>query len=602
MIVFGPHIHHHNEHHAFGEDADVALLPDADTPLNRVYNSFRSSSNSGGGDEDTRHDNRQTLDAATMSITTRTPLVDTTCNNMLLKPRVEISKLLGSIGAPPLISSVDCCKNVGGANEKSRACHISDEVTKIKTAQQHTNEESVQTYLHSVVELAKSHTELLHTMQSCLRMLSVGTGVRLGIGPNNIPASRRAERAWLDRELRCHDTVEAAMVKSYKPKLTLHRCRKILHHAIVDQTTSLQNIVSRHRVNFHGITDWDDFAYDLKHTLESDCVLTLSRLTKWTDNVGEFLRALLSEFLSTSRLKLFLLEETHHVESVITTIACAVQMARERNLYLQSAFSMPSSSTTKSCEENLKRACGNEDGRDMNNLIDMLKSNLEGAQISLWAFEESRSRSEESETDWKNWLGELKDLVERSYSTMSELDNLVLPHTSDEGSKDMAGESLSDNIQDDHCITTPSAMLVSDGASMDEEGLHSQYETKQNVPLDKTLIFTGNGSHKRSHILKNETARSSGKSRNMPHPPSLFNQTVLLRDLQSRLKTMGLAEEYEVVAATESPDEESTNVGSRISQSRQRTDLPMFLGVSGHALAELSSAMEHQREEEVIME
>ena len=608
MIVFGPHIHHH-----LVEDGNVALPPDSDDTFNREYNAnaFRSSSD-GGGDEDGRHVHQQYLSAATTTTKTSS-LLDVRCNDLLLKSRLDVSSKLGSIGAPPLTSMVDCCKNVRTNNDlESRARDNNIEAMNyIDTDQQHTSVESVQNYLDSVVELATSHTELVQTMQSCLHMLTVGTGIRLGIGPNNIPASRRAESAWLERELRCHDTSKEGMIKSYKPQLTLYRIRQILHHAVVDQTTSLQNIVTQNGINFHGITDWYDFTYDLKHTLECDCVLTLSRLTKWTEHVGVYLGALLSEFLSPSHLKLILLEETHYVD-LRTTVASSVQMAKERIIFLQSAFSMTSSSTTQSCEDYLARVCGNEGGRDMNNVIGMLKSNLEGARISLWAFEETHSRSEESESDWKNWLGKLKDLVERSYSTISELDNLVLPRSSDEGSKDTSNKSLSGKIRDDLILTTPSAMLVSDGESVEKEGLHSTYETKQNVPLEKTLIFVGSGSHKRSHISKNVTERSSSKSHKMPHPPSLFNQTVLLRDLRSRLRTMGLSEEYEVVAEKESPDDESTNPGSRMCQSRHRTDLPtnpgsrmcqpMFLGVSGPALSELSSAMGRQCEEQVIIE
>ncbi len=568
MIVLGPHIQH------------AAALSDANSTFNREYNAFRSSSSE--DNEDGRHVHKQYLNAAATT-TKKTSLLDARCNDMLLKSRLEVSSKLGSIGALPLTSLlVDCC-----------------EINEEDTEQQHQYEESVQNYLDSVVELATSHTQLLQTMQSCLHMLTVGTGLRLGTGPSNIPASRRAETAWLERQLRCEDTSTETMIKSYKPQLTLHRTRQILHHAIADQTISLQNIVTQHGVNFRDITDWDD----LKHTLESDCVLTLSRLTKWIERAGMQLGALLSELLSPSRLECILFEDTHYREFVRATIASSVQMARERIVFLQSAFSMPSSNTAKSGEDDLARACGNEKSRDMNNLIDMLKSNLEGAHISLWAFEKSHSSSEESESDWKDWLDKLKDLVERSHSTISELDNLVLPCSSDEGSKDASDETLSGEMRDEQCtFATPRAILVSDGASVDKEVLHSTYETKQNVPLDKTLIFTGNGSHKRPQISKNVTARSSSKSCNMPHHPSFFNQTVLLQDLRSRLNTMGLAEEYEVVALTENPDDESTNPESKICQSRHRTHLPLFLGVSGAALSELSSAMGRQREEQLIIE
>lgn len=610
MIVLGPHIHHHHDHHNLVGGGDIDLASNEETPINREYNAFRSrsNSNSGGGDEDGHYDHQQFPNSATPAAPSRSPL-ESTCTDMLFNKRLEVSKFLGSIGAPPLFSPDDNCVTdnnnyVREANVKSQAHHSSVEAMMIDTERQRTDEESVQIYLDSVVELATSHTELLQTIQSCLHMLTVSTGLHLGIGPNNLPASRRAERALLERNLRSHNVSKESMIKSYKPTMTLHRYRQILHHAIVDQTTSLQNIVAQHGVNAPGITDWNELVHDLKHTLESDCVLTLSRLTKWTELVGKYLCATLSQLLSPSHLKLLLLRKTLYAGSKTATIASSMQEAKERIIFLQSAFSMPSSSTAKSFESSTTSARGKEDGRHLNNLIDSLKSNLEGAHISLWAFQESHSRSEDSESDWKDWLGKLNDLVERSHSTMSELDNLVLPSSSSDESESTAYKSASNEIQDDNCITTtPSAIHVSDGASVDEEGLHSTCEPKHKVPLDRTLIFTGNGSHKRSQTLKKEAARSSSKSRNMPPAPSFYDQNVLLRDLQNRLKTMGLAEEYEVVAAPEAPDDAPKSNGSKMfRQSRQKNDLPMFLGVSGSALAELSSAMGRQREEQVIME
>jgi len=573
MIVLGPHIVHHQHQHVIAQDSD-------DDPSSvDDYNTLHS---------DRSHE--QSLSRPPMATPDHTQYT-----KMLLQARLDVSKIIGSIGVPLQAFSTDCyCAN--NDNETMQSHNGNGEITNINSAQHNIDDqESVRNHFNSIVELATSHTALIQTMQSCLHMLSIGTGVRLGIGPNNIPASRRAERAWMARQLRQHDTTQQAGIKiPHRPQLTLHRCRQILHNAIIDQAKSLQSIGAL-GVTFDRMTDWDDFVQDLTYTMNSRCVLTLSQLSRWIDNLSMFL----ADILSSNLLWRGFDKETY----LRMNISDSLQMVKERIVFLQSAFSLRN-------EESLAKSPDKKNnGPDVNNIIDALKSTIEGAYVSLWAFEEARSE-ECSKPEWKQWLGDLNDLVKRSSSIVKELeDNLLVSSEvglSSGGERiDAADESLVDIEDGELCTAPTSALLVSDGTSKSKVPLLSDNEIERNVPFDKTLIFSGNGCHTSSRILKTK-AGNPMKSRNASKPSSFttFHRTVLLQDLQSRLETIGLADEYEVVAATESPDDEVMEIEDRMRSqpSTSCRDPPMFLGVSGSALAELTSSIRCQQGEQVIIE
>ena len=579
MIVLGPHVLHH-----VTED-DEASLSDAQSSGDRQY-SYNTILSTSGGDinyiDGIIHDSATATNSSSV-------LEEVRYNTMLFQARMKVSKSLGSIGAPPLPSL-----NERNSNEKYMVDSAKEgQEIMIKESTNINDTESYQTYLESIVDLTVSNTELLHTIQTNIHMLTVGTGIRLGTGSTS---ARRAERAWLGKKLRHQGMQEGTMTQSYKPKLTLHRCRQILHQTIVDQTTFLQKVASLHRVHF----DNDTFVNDLKHTLESDCVLTLSRLSKWAESVGEYLSALLSAFLSLSCWKR-IQSEAHSIDHVITSITNSAQMAMERKAFMQSAFTMPSSSTVRNSENSsLKFANDVNISPKIRNIIDMLKSNLEGANISAWAFEVSRSTPNESELEKRNWLALLKDQIERSHDIVAELES-YLPHTDDDKVESATQESLCPKMIGGRSSTDAISTLVSDGVVSGEVVAPSKNEAIQSLPMDKTLIFSGNGS-KPNHTSKHKSAKSSKKRSNAPHPPYFCNQTILLQDLQSRLKAMGLADEYEVATAVDSSDGELKTVENGRSLSQQGQNPPLFLGVSGTALAELSSAMKHKGGEQIIIE
>lgn len=576
MIVLGPHIVDHQHHqHVITQDSD-------DDP-----------SSVDGGQQ---HYNTLHSDGSHEQSLSRVPVATpdhTQYTKMLLQARLDVSKIIGSIGVPLQAFSTDTDYYFTNDNETMQSHNGNGEITNINTAQHNIgDQELVRNHFNSIVELATSHTALIETMQSCLHMLSIGTGVRLGIGPNNIPASKRAERAWLARELRQHDTTQQAGIKlPHRPQLTLHRCRQILHTVIIDQAKSLQSIGGL-GVAFEGMTDWDDFVQDLTYTMNSKCVLTLSQLSKWIDNLSMFLGDILSRNLLWRGFD----KEIY----LRKNISNSLQMAKERIVFLQSAFSLRN-------EESLVKSPDKKN--DVNNIVDALKSTIHGAYVSLWAFEETRSE-ERSKSECKQWLRELNDLVKRSSSMVKELeDNLLLSSevglSSGRERIDSADESLVDIEDGELCSAPTSAVLVSDGTSKSEVPLLSDNEIERNVPVDKTLIFSGNGCHTSSRVLKTKAVNPI-KSRDASKPSSFttFHRTILLQDLQNRLKTIGLADEYEVVVATGSPDDGVMEVAGtmRSQPSTSCTDLPMFLGVSGTALAELTRSIRCQQEEQVIIE
>ena len=128
----------------------------------------------------------------------------------------------------------------------------------------------------------------------------------------------------------------------------------------------------------------------------------------------------------------------------------------------------------------------------------------------------------------------------------------------------------------------------------------------------KTLVFSGSGVGVTTRRIR--AARTTGNTSKTPTPSSdprrafdATDQTMLLRDLELRIKTMGLSrEEHEVVVIDK---DFGADIGRRVDDACERGRIdgrndampdmsagrgrhePFFLGASGSFLAELTSAI-----------
>ena len=273
-----------------------------------------------------------------------------------------------------------------------------------------------------------------------------------------------------------------------------------------------------------------------------------------------------------------------------------------------------------------------------------LQSAFEAARISLWAFgrsrpEQRRRRREvdgrlrrrtdeedddddedEGTEDARVWWDHFKDFMERSVASIPDVEGHFL--LGDEcgergggGAPDDVGPA--DSPRDDEYVAAECSEHVGDAVDgncgvdnrllprADGGGDESKYG-------GKTLVFSGSGVGVTTRRIR--AARTTGNTSKTPTPSSdprrafdATDQTMLLRDLELRIKTMGLSrEEHEVVVIDK---DFGADIGRRVDDACERGRIdgrndampdmsagrgrhePFFLGASGSLLAELTSAI-----------
>ena len=208
---------------------------------------------------------------------------------------------------------------------------------------------------------------------------------------------------------------------------------------------------------------------------------------------------------------------------------------------------------------------------------------------------------------------QFKDLMERSRASVSDFDHLFLSMTSSENTdqslstSDDSNDLLKVNDCDAEC-----SEHVSDASGMGDEKLLStdDKETKHQFS-DKTLVFSGSGTRASQPLYKPPTRVSSeGGGSSSLCAFNMADRMMLLSDLERRIQTMGLADEHQVVnidadCIALGREQISGNRNHR-SQSNMNQlsghtrNQPLFLGVSGSLLAELSNTIKGGGEDDSI--
>eukprot|EP00956_Cyclotella_meneghiniana_P017531 scaffold28710_cov71-Cyclotella_meneghiniana.AAC.5 len=469
--------------------------------------------------------------------------------------RIDVSRMLGSIGAPPLTAltfmqhdDVD----LSNAN-------VDDPL-----------------YLDTTSQLSASHVNLIKTLGNALNILVSSTSLRLGLGVSHTENERavfRAEKAWTERHLnkdnlnargRCH------------PKLTLSRSRQILCQIMIDQAISLHAMLTFDVLEYKK---WEEFIDDMKYCYQLNSsqnapVLTLSKLSIWMNGLRSLLTCVLSQLLSKNAVK-----DVSHIKQ-------SCQFVKERFEYLQFTFSL--SAPTQVCrsfeapQDDSQQLSHDESTIEAMKMTCQIQSTLEAAQLSLWAmrhsFFDDQSDSANSD-DPKVWWSQLKDLLSDTESAMNHFKSKYLP----DNEKDEMAKILDDDDQPTMNVH-PNSTCIEIDDDAPEEHLRVCPQTLNSIHehADKTWIFSASGTHR----YKQGSRPLSARTGDFLQSTQAFGQTLLIRDLEKRLNTIQLAEEHDAVIL----DDYNGNVGDP--KPSERKHVPFFMGVEGSLLSELSNALD----------
>jgi hypothetical protein len=250
-------------------------------------------------------------------------------------------------------------------------------------------------------------------------------------------------------------------------------------------------------------------------------------------------------------------------------------------------------------------------------IISNLQANLEAARISLWAFGQAYSDSsittqkrsgatnnidhaapladkndhdveDDETTQIILWWSQFKDIMERSYAAISDLDEHYIQSTA-ALRHDAGGGTESNNIdtndlsETDRSIVTEWSEHVHDAIGKDAENFllcNGSPGVQSNYPnVDKTLIFSGSGIktvQQQFHTQGKSRLSSSSKRDMVSQPPprelNAGDQWMLLRDLKNRIKTLERIEEYEVTPLVDVDSNEVGRIERELEMHREHDD------------------------------
>lgn len=562
---------------------------------------------------------------------------------MIEETRLEVSKLLGSIGLPPLTT-----------------------MTLMNAASSHCHHQQV--HPHHVIEYANVHIDLLHSMHSMLDSLRTGTSLRLGLGVSGVDGRHvvtRVEKAWIMRQRRLQQrlrleeerlTTAEINVSSYDndddsskndrhdneitnaimtpqcnghdksiPKdsapaatktktlvLTFQKLRNILHRAIVDQSMSIHDTLQVFHENVIPTTsttelfvEWGIFVNDLCYTSLNAPLLTLSRLSNYIDKLGSYLSFSLSVFLVVDNNDF----DDITSSSCSDSIERSIQFAKERSAYLQSAGPIShlhqdedksndtAAAAAASAMRQENRATGSVDNIV---LLKNLQDTFEAARISLWAAVGQSQRTfldEDEIDDTTDWWTQFTYCIERSCALIPVVETHY--HLTEktvtvnkERRKEGTDEDNAELVNNSGCNNV-AEVLEDVGKSTT---LLLDHHSDKLEYMDKTIVFSGSAIGISNNVTQNKRIREKTKSVSSfsDRPARAFtmmDQTMLFQDLERRLKSMGVVMEHEVTIDTMTQFGNAKGDDTVTENPIKTQSNPLFLGVSGSLLLELTSAI-----------
>ena len=429
---------------------------------------------------------------------------------------------------------------------------------------------SVVQSINECANFSEASSELIQTIDKCLEVLRIGTGLHTGIGPASKSVCR-VESTIVGREYRkAHSqTSKHFSPQKFSASLGLGRAREILYCVMAEHFELLNSLLA-------SPCDVEDGEICLhRSTIMSP--LTLSSLVSLRKALGKLQSQLLAELCAAKG------PDTDNLKTAIVTV-------RERNLYLQSCFPVSSTSST---EEN--GSAQHVQQRHLDNIY----RRIDAALVSIWAFESSaplpndldseQQGHGESQSTKKEWWLRTRDMLLEAIAYWHELDL----HLASTGTIKYEDEEDSCLNQDDKAQGTQEYQRSKNDDGTFEsatEQISSQKISNAIAahPTDKTIVFSGRANRRR---LRDEKNDKHDQESNAPYSSSCRNN--LFTELQSRIDMIELADEWDAHqeeredgSDTEGDDDGSQGVNNEDDKIRTSMRRAMPLVLSGVALLE----------------
>lgn len=509
---------------------------------------------------------------------------------------IEISRALGSIHAPPL--------SPPPSPSLLLSIPVSDEIKE---------------FVHTQVQLIHKTDWAIHSIRQ-ISMLKFGSSTTSFCGTNNIPISRIEDASLLPYLQKKTSSTKSVNIN---PLLGVQSVRKVLYKIMRMQATSYFSYIimteesssslSSHQNNMMDTmkADFHNFWAPVDNDLRNSPILSISFLQKCRKELVLLLHHVISLSFSTTVTLLsssMLEEETiHHSQQ---------QQHYNKEFFLANIISGKShisllESSFLYCRPHYKPAITTNNNN--NTVLYTIQSKLEQALVILWAYDSS-ILLEEKELLYSKWMNIQKELNKaQEHFHDLRMNSLGLTSPSfDKKEKDQdenSDEETSSNIPFAQKSLTE---FLHDGITEGEQTNDDNRNSIEFFPPDKTIVFSGDGCFKKKNTSRKKKKSPSEYNDKITsynaESTNMNNGLMLFQELQQRLKTIQVADEFEVNNKVftknyslidedeqDTEEEESKATTNKSSKTKSNT---FWLGASGSLLNELQNVLNIDQQEQ----
>lgn len=487
--------------------------------------------------------------------------------NQFLKCRMELSKLLGLVGAPPLQGSSSPLENA-----------------------------NITIHYQLILDFGMAHVSFLRQVDYSLDTLRTAVGMHL-----------RTTLFSVDRVELAGSTLNQCCRHYPDKNVLLPTARRMLFRIILDQYKSLRDCCSSLSTLFDENNDIDNNnnGNNDDSIFQVPEVMTLTSLTSMRHELADLLSFQLSQLMSCQ-------EMLHHLsclESVLRRQFCAsMNQAMELTEYLSCLFSLsPPAIIPESSSDMLQGD------------LHTLRRQFNNVSVALWACQNlCDSRSSDGGGDGENGgrnttlssSGMVLEFLEQMESLLHSVDDVKERLRQDINNKTVNdGETVERNEEMVECCLDKSSTreehsdpedYVHSGQSFEENvsSLRNDNTGEHMVKHNKTIVFSASGTMRQLVVgsSKDTVASSSTTLLTIPPRQSIMTQRMVFKELQERLAKMDRAEEEEEVGADGTRILQESDAQSVVQKKRPSTTSSMFLGPSGDVLTELKNSINNNGE------
>ena len=497
--------------------------------------------------------------------------------------RLELSRLLGSIGAPFLSEDHSSAQGQLNVEQTQLNTPILTAIEKMKDTIASPNDRTLSPSL--LIKVAHINVQLIQTYDDAMETMKMGTALHLGATTRT---AERVERALFGRRAReqqkkgtLPQTEESSCTDNYP--VSFGSLRSLVSRAMIAQADALHSILAVLNDscrNKHDNEDEPVFASYNPLAGGLPSVVSLTWLRSSRQQLSEFLSHVLEELATCDRT---------NRENIQDILVHSVMTVEELQQHLQSSLGGENEGVP-SVQQKLhpEEGCSLE-AKKMQERVIQTQLQLQQLYVALGAMNEtSRFTGSSTKVDTIEWWDRVNQLSQKVQTTMQLLDQEYFqPIDGDvcgEDKEDTEDQSSSNHVQREQSYTM-------------EANAEKEQQKPKPQKLTKTSVFAGKGAKKPPKLsprnvseqgpFSSDSIQTSATALPQSDP---IAQHFLLSELRTRLQTLSLPEEEHEVNEFEE-DYEMVKSGPAPAASayvEKTTAMPSF---SGLLVGELSNAV-----------